>query len=72
MVDRPRSITARGRSSGSNSTTAADMASGISTAEPSPSRARAAIRPADDPAYAHQSEPAPNTTREASVSRLRP
>ncbi len=63
---------ARGRSGGSNSTTTADIASGISTAAPRPSTARAAIRLPGLPASAHHPDPSPKTASAISVRFLRP
>ncbi len=50
IVDRLSTRTARGRSSGSNRTTTADIASGISAAAPRPRTERAAMREAGLPA----------------------
>ena len=72
IVDRLSTSTALGRSSGSKSTTTADIASGISAAAPSPRTERAAMSEAGLPAYAHHSEPMPNTTRAPTVSPFRP
>ena len=72
IVEMPSVAMARVRSSASNSTTTDDIASGMSTAAPTPSSVRAAMRLSALVESAHQSEPRKNTTSPTTVERFRP